>query len=282
MLSVYFTFSEYKTPYIGSPRRYEHNFELIYFLQGRGECVIGDYVGDFKEHDLFLIGPNLNPYWHNDNFYEKYGISAHYLLLQYDKQILDIAMQTPDTQQPLIHLLQSSYAGIYFEKNTSTLVSKYMKSGINSKGLPSIIWFYSILNALANASGTILASTNYEAKNSSNELKRIDKVYDYMLKNYTRDIPLHEVSSLIGLSNSAFCQYFKRQTGKTFFDALLGIRMGKVNNLLTQSDMPIADIAYICGFNNLSNFNRQYKTYKGMTPIAYRKLYHEVMIKSRY
>ena len=52
----------------------------------------------------------------------------------------------------------------------------------------------------------------------------------------------------------------------TFKDYLVNVRIGYVCKLLTEDTMSISEIAYGCGFENLSNFNRQFKKIKGLTP----------------
>ena len=57
----------------------------------------------------------------------------------------------------------------------------------------------------------------------------------------------------------------------TFVEYLNTIRIGHVCKLLADSDENVVNIAYECGFNNLANFNRQFKRLKGMSPSEYRR-----------
>ncbi|UCE93652.1 MAG: AraC family transcriptional regulator, partial [Flavobacteriaceae bacterium] len=68
------------------------------------------------------------------------------------------------------------------------------------------------------------------------------------------------------------CRYFKQRTNKTYINFLLDIRIENSCKLLAKnSDLSIAEISYQCGFNNLTNFNRKFKSIKGMTPSDFRK-----------
>nr|WP_087021213.1 helix-turn-helix domain-containing protein [Thaumasiovibrio subtropicus] len=57
---------------------------------------------------------------------------------------------------------------------------------------------------------------------------------------------------------------------ESFSEHLKGFRIGKASELLVNSQVPVSLVAEQVGFNNLSNFNRQFKTVKGMTPSHFR------------
>ncbi len=58
-----------------------------------------------------------------------------------------------------------------------------------------------------------------------------------------------------------------------FIDSLLEVRLGHASRLLIDTHQPIAEVAYHCGFNNISNFNRIFKKKKGCTPKEFKKSY---------
>jgi AraC-like DNA-binding protein len=71
---------------------------------------------------------------------------------------------------------------------------------------------------------------------------------------------------MIHLSDAAFCKFFKRATGKTFSDYVNDIRIGLACSLLTESDRTVNEIAYQCGFESLSYFNRVFLKKKNTRP----------------
>ena len=60
-------------------------------------------------------------------------------------------------------------------------------------------------------------------------------------------------------------------TGKTPIEYLKDYRVERAARKLLGSDMPITQIAYTCGFNDLSYFIKTFKKIKGCTPKNYRK-----------
>src|SRR5690606_18803468 len=92
------------------------------------------------------------------------------------------------------------------------------------------------------------------------------------VRNFHREISLKEISEVANMATTTFCNFFKEHFRMTFVEYLNSIRIGHVCKLLSSQDKTIIEIAYECGFNNLANFNRQFKRLKGMTPKEYRKL----------
>jgi AraC-like DNA-binding protein len=100
---------------------------------------------------------------------------------------------------------------------------------------------------------------------------RIGKVFQYIHRHSAETVSLSEMAALINLSESAFCKFFKRTTGKTFSDYLSEIRVGHACHLLSESDDTISEIAYRSGFESLTYFNRVFLRKKGVRPREFRK-----------
>jgi transcriptional regulator GlxA family with amidase domain len=75
------------------------------------------------------------------------------------------------------------------------------------------------------------------------------------------------------MTEVSFSRFFKARTGITFIDSLNEIRLGNASRMLIDTTHSIAEIAYNCGFNNISNFNRIFKTKKKCTPKEFRESY---------
>ena len=100
---------------------------------------------------------------------------------------------------------------------------------------------------------------------------RINEVFIYIQNYFKQKIPLQKAASLIHLSESAFCKYFKRVSGKTFSDYVNDVRLSYACQLLIETDKPIARIAYESGFGSISYFNRVFRKKKSITPNTLRK-----------
>ena len=91
-----------------------------------------------------------------------------------------------------------------------------------------------------------------------------------MAVHYGEDITVEQLADIAHLSKSYFMGCFKKATGIGAIEHLTQIRMKIVCDALVNSNEHIADLAYNCGYDNLSNFNRQFKRMIGCTPMEYR------------
>jgi len=84
--------------------------------------------------------------------------------------------------------------------------------------------------------------------------------------NLSTALDLTQLSDWLGLSEPYLLRIFHRQIGKTVRQQLLELRMSKAPQLLRVPSMPIKQIALDCGYNNVSNFYRDFKSVYRTTP----------------
>jgi AraC family transcriptional regulator len=100
---------------------------------------------------------------------------------------------------------------------------------------------------------------------------RIYRVMDYIEKNLSKTMSLEELSSVANFSKFHFSRIFWGMTGETPFQFLARIRMEKAaSQLVFNPKEPVAEIAFQCGYPNLSVFSRNFKTHFGMSPTQWR------------
>lgn len=99
----------------------------------------------------------------------------------------------------------------------------------------------------------------------------IQNILDFLQQHFSDPLTLSELSKRAGFSESYFCHSFKECTGCTPFTYLNRLRIVKSCELLTQTGKKITDIASLCGFNNISYFNRTFYKMMGAAPSAYRR-----------
>ena len=73
------------------------------------------------------------------------------------------------------------------------------------------------------------------------------------------------------MSPKYFCYFFKEMTAKTPVEYLNGYRIEKATKMLLNTNDSVTDVAYSCGFNDLSYFIKTFKQIKGITPAKFRK-----------
>lgn len=85
-----------------------------------------------------------------------------------------------------------------------------------------------------------------------------------MNQNFHKNITLHEAAKLTNMTAVSFSRFFKMRTGITFMDSLPELRLGQSSRLLIDTTQSVSEMAYNCGFNNISNFNRLFKKTKAV------------------
>lgn len=121
----------------------------------------------------------------------------------------------------------------------------------------------------------ILEAVYKETESSFNTLTLYsDTVYRaivYINEHFAEDITEEEVASKFGMSYAYFSRSFKGATGKNFRNYLAATRLSQAEQLIVNTNMPVAEIAGRCGYSNVSHFIKIYKDTKGKTPLQARK-----------
>jgi len=106
----------------------------------------------------------------------------------------------------------------------------------------------------------------------SRRLEKLEKVFEYMNRNYSQRILLTDLAEQAYMSPNYFSTLFKLSTGFTPIEYLNKMRISKSIEMLRETDTTIARIALDCGFSNLANFNKIFKNFTGTTPSQIRKV----------
>ena len=104
-----------------------------------------------------------------------------------------------------------------------------------------------------------------------NDLKMLQKVFDYLDENFKFDITVEFIAQLCNLSYSYFSRQFKAMMGKTFTEYLNYIRITEAEKLLLSTDMNITQVALETGFSSTSYFIQQFKHFKNISPKQFKK-----------
>jgi YesN/AraC family two-component response regulator len=99
---------------------------------------------------------------------------------------------------------------------------------------------------------------------------KIQKIFDFITKNYEKRITLQDVARLINLTPTAFCRFFKLRTNKTFSQFLIEVRINQACKMLSNGNFNVTETFFSCGYNNSSNFHRHFRQHTGLTPSEYK------------
>jgi AraC-like DNA-binding protein len=162
--------------------------------------------------------------------------------------------------------------GIQVTGATRDKISRMLDLLVRRRGFKRILLLLEILDTLATSPDCrCITDAVYHPDNKDEAADRLKEVYGYVRDNFHTDISLAIISGIAGLTPQSFCRWFKKSVGKHFFEYLNDIRISKACELLIDSSAPVGEIAYFCGYNTVSNFNKLFKQSVGLTPGQFRE-----------
>lgn len=119
----------------------------------------------------------------------------------------------------------------------------------------------------------ILLARQAETRGKTSRGNRyVKKVKEYLEQNYENDIHISDIANLFGISDAYLQRTYKQTEGESIIRSLHRIRMEKASVLLTNSNLPIVDIAISVGINSRQHFTRVFYEEYGCSPKDYRKM----------
>jgi len=264
-------------PDFGNIWHYHPELELHYVIKGEGVRFIGDNISNFVPDEMVLLGENLPHTWRckDEYFQNNPDLTTEAMVIHFLPDCLGKYMLTLPEAYLIPKLFEKAKSGMVINGKAKDKLVDLMREAVDATNLDRIIILLSILKTLAETDeySTIVTSKNTFYQSNESETLRINKICNYTLSNYKKDITLEEVASLSNLSVTSFCRYFKLMTKKTFYDFLIEIRVSHACRFLIENKLPTEMICFDCGFNNVSNFYRHFKKVTGMTPLDYKRKY---------
>jgi AraC-like DNA-binding protein len=259
-------------PYIHNPWHFHPECEISFIKKGRGMLFIGDELMNFKNNDLILIGPNLPHEWRSD-INKNPDLYSNTLAVHFLKDFPgEFFYQLPEAAS-IKTLLEQSFRGIKVEDfETVKTVEKKLLLLTKAVGIERLNLLFSILDSIIKSPKlTFLTNPSFIRPNENEEKHRIKKVFHFVAQNFKNPISNEVVADLVNMTPTSFCRFFKTRTNKSFIKYVNEIRIAYACKLLYEESMSISQIAYESGFENLSNFNKQFKNLKGITPSEFLK-----------
>ncbi len=262
------------------PLHYHEEFELNFIQNAKcAKRVIGDHMEEIDEWELVLAGPNLQHGWFTHKC--KSG-EIREITIQFHRDLFDDRFLHRNQMSFIRTMFERSLRGILFSKETVQALAPRLQSLTQKHGFDSVLELMSILHDLSiSRNMRTLSDMAFRTNETiSYNSRRIEKVMAHLNNNFEKEIALCEAAKLAAMTEVAFSRFFKVRTGKTFVDTLNEIRLGHASRMLIDTTQSVGEIAYRCGFNNLSNFNRIFKKKKVCTPKEFRLEYNASGIRT--
>jgi len=261
-------------PDINNRWHYHPEVELIYFKNGSGTQFIGDSISPFLTGDVVLVGANLPHFWQFDNSYfsGQEDISADINVVHFNESFWGESFLALPENQVIKALLEKSKHGIQIRQKSGASIGCLIENIINTDGPRRIALLIETLTSIYECQEySLLSSIGFRNDFNASEKDRINKIYNYMIENFKKQISLKEIAAIGNISPNSFCKFFKSRSRKTYTQFIREIRIGHACKLLIDNNLNIKEICYESGFNNFSSFHKHFKLIKGKTPLEYQK-----------
>ena len=227
-------------------------FQLVYIKRGSGTFVDRGLEYSVQEGSVFLIRPGL---WHTYAPDNATGWTEYFI--GFNGNVFAKTIQHIIPQDDSLYQLPPELRKI-FPKALEYAQQDGEDTQLVLQALVFTLLSFIAYGPVANPSG---------GKRSS---KLIVQARAYLERNISKPLSLRELASELGISYSAFNQFFKDQTGLSPVRYLGRMRMHRAKYKLLKTDLSIKAIAQDCGFSSTEYFCGFFRKETGMTPSEFR------------
>ncbi|MET6998224.1 AraC family transcriptional regulator [Chitinophaga defluvii] len=251
---------------------FHDEYELTLIEESTGSRMVGDHIERFKAGDLVFIGKNLPHTWRNDEPNAQGKSEA--LVIHFLENFLGAPFFDLPEMHKIKNLLERSRRGIKIEGVVADQVATLMKRIETTTGVDRVLDLLLILKVLSEYENLdVLSSEGFTNSINYTDSDRLKRVYEYIMNNFQEDVSLSKAASVAHMSPTAFSRYFKGRTRKPYTQFVIEMKIGYACKLLINEKMSVAEVCYQSGFQNLSNFNQQFKSITNLTPKKYQSMH---------
>ncbi|MCQ2523381.1 MAG: AraC family transcriptional regulator [Lachnospiraceae bacterium] len=256
--------------YPNVPIHWHNEYEIDYVIGGVGEFVCGDEHFVARKGDVILSLPNMI-----HAAYPEDGKSLTYQAFVFNANMLGLVENDRSYNNCIRPLTQSSIKPVlhYSDKfsnfdEVTKIVSQIMNSAFKNNACEDLLLKSNLYRLfwIINKEGIVADEDSQDISYAG----LIRPSLEYMAANFNQTITIEMLASLCSLSTSYFMSSFKKAVGFGAIEYLNHLRIREACNMLADTTDDVSQIASSCGYNNLSNFNRQFKKLVGCSPRDYR------------
>ena len=249
-------------------------FEISYIKSGRGVYRIGEREVEIHQGDIYLFSTN----------------EVHCITEIHDNSpmvLLNIHFVPRFIWSPSGNALDRRFLRIFLDRGenffnrldrnnpTTAKVADLILQMQEEADSRSEAYELMLKTYLLNILVLLIRNYNYVSKSAadtfrSEKLILMESTLRYIDENITAALTLEELAKKAGMSRTYFSSVFKSLNGLTPWEYIGLKRIERAKRLLLTSDKSVLEISLDCGFNSISQFNRQFKHITGRTPLEYK------------
>lgn len=243
------TMSPYYSDFLS---HWHENIEILFVIQGEIIVMSDANIVTAKKDDIVLINSNNVHHIHTNEIEAKYFclIIDSKFCFEYGLDIEEITFQRLISD----NFVKDKYLAIKEEFATKRVL---YKAAIKTLVMEMLVFLYREY---------VLSETTLTNKSKTEKIVIIKKAIRYIQDNYHKNITVLDTAEYVGLSKYYFCHIFKEFTGVTMVKYINILRCENAKKMLQNGNYRVEEVAYLCGFDNLSYFSKTYKKYMGCSP----------------
>ena len=249
------TMNPYQSDFLS---HWHENIEILYVIEGEIAVMSDANIVTAHKGDIVVINSN------NVHHIQTKEFKSNYLCLIIDCKFCE--EYGLDTEEIIFQRLitddfvKNKYLAI---KEEFRIKKALYKAAIKSLVMEMLIYLYREY---------ALSETTLSNQSKTEKIVTIKKAIRYIQENYQKNITVIDIAADAGLSKYYFCHLFKEFTGITTVRYINILRCEKARMMLQNGNYRVEEVAYLCGFDNLSYFSKTYKKYMGCLPSHSKKV----------
>lgn len=248
------------------PMHWHSEFELNYIREGSAEFICGEEKFNSSKGDIVITQPNiLHSIYPHENTRQVYDT------LVFSSELFGGSEQDRYFSECIRPLINGSMrlpvritSGHHYYAELSLLAENIFSCArgdypqLDMLLRSEIMRFFWLIETEAKAADVHTDSV-------------IRPALEYIAEHYSECITISRLAAAVHLSESYFMNRFKEYVGLSAIEYISHFRIEKACKELAGTKKSVMEIAFECGFSNLSNFNRQFRRIAGCSPTEYRK-----------
>lgn len=258
------------------PFEWHHHpeYELTLTMNSQGKRYIGDSVATYGDDDLVLVPPHMPHTWASNRSIDPTSSQVAIVIWFDDSWVRRLSDLCPEYSD-LRSLLRRAVCGLVFEQGAGTHMRQFLDRLLSNDSRERLKAVLDILVWLSDLPATPVASPSaFEGRAgapSGYEPEQLNRVLSLIETQFERPLRLATLAKAAGLSERSLTRHFAHHLGESVGQYVARVRIGHACRMLTDTQWPVSIVAARSGFSNVANFNRQFKSTKAMTPMAYRE-----------
>ncbi|MEZ8503206.1 AraC family transcriptional regulator [Vibrio splendidus] len=245
-------------------------YEIAIHRHFAGHSFIGHHQSDVFHNHMILVGPDLPHAIYSEESADDQRVCETHVVW-FRKDWIEPLIDSCRELEPLRALLEDSKKGLQFSSATAEKATELLDRVMEKPPHQQLLTLFSLFSVLLDDEAVVqLINPIFKAGEGDEISDKLDKVEAFLMNHFIQDISVNDLASHLYISESSVRRLFQKHYKESFSQRLKKIRLNVACDLLINTSLPVSLILEKVGYDNQANFNRQFKSYKQVTPTQYR------------